>query len=159
MLDAGAPLAGGSDWPVDQLYPWNQVQSAIDRMGLYGEGKPLGIHEAISRRASLRMHTRGTAYQLHQEKRTGTVEVGRLADLVVLDRDVATIPVSEIKDAVPQLTLVGGEPTFDITTTAGRRTRRSLDAALASRVAVGRVRHDHFGGRHAGCPCTTERPS
>ena len=80
------------DWPVDPLYPWNQVQSAIDRIGLYGEGKPLGIHEAISRRQSLRMHTRGTAYQLHQEKSTGTVEVGKLADLVMLDRDVATLP-------------------------------------------------------------------
>jgi predicted amidohydrolase YtcJ len=158
MLDAGAPLAGGSDWPVDPLYPWNQVQTAIDRMGLYGEKKPLGIHEAISRSASLRMHTRGTAYQLHQEKRTGTVEVGKLADLVLLDQDVTSIPVSQIKDVVPQLTLVGGRPTFDITTSAGRRTRQSLDAALASKVAVGRVRHDHFGGRHTGCPCTTERP-
>jgi predicted amidohydrolase YtcJ len=159
MLAARAPLAGGSDWPVDPLYPWNQVQSAIDRMGLYGEDKPLGIHEAISRRASLRMHTRGTAYQLHQDKKTGTVEVGKLADLVVLDRDVTSIPVSEIKDVVPQLTMVGGDPTFDITTSAGRRTRRSLDAALATKVAVGRVRHDHFGGRHAGCPCTTEQRS
>ena len=158
MLDAGAPLAGGSDWPVDPLYPWNQVQTAIDRMGLYGEESPLGIHEAISRRASLRMHTRGTAYQLHQDKETGTVEVGKLADLVMLDRDVTTIPVSEIKDAVPQLTLVGGEATFDIRTSSGRSARRALDAAMATKGAVGRVRHDHLGGRHAGCPCTTAQP-
>jgi predicted amidohydrolase YtcJ len=158
MLDAGAPLAGGSDWPVDPLYPWNQVQTAIDRMGLYGEDSPLGIDEAISRRASLRMHTRGTAYQLHQDKRTGTVEVGKLADLVVLDRDVSSCPVSEIKDAVPQLTLVGGNATFDITTASGRSARRALDAAMATKGAVGRVRHDKLGGRHNGCPCTTSQP-
>jgi predicted amidohydrolase YtcJ len=158
MLDAGAPLAGGSDWPVDPLYPWNQVQSAVDRMGLYGEVEPLGIHEAISRKQSLRMHTRGTAYQLHQEKKTGTVEVGKLADLVVLDRDVTTIPVSEIKDVVPQLTLVGGEATFDITTSAGRSARRTLAASNASKEAMGRIRHDQLGGRHAGCPCTTDQP-
>jgi predicted amidohydrolase YtcJ len=158
MLDAGAPLAGGSDWPVDPLYPWNQVQSAIDRMGLYGEESPLGIHEAISRRASLRMHTRGTAYQLHQDKKTGTVEVGKLADLVVLDRDVTTCPVSEIKDSVPQLTLVGGEATFDITTASGRTARRALEAGMATKGLVGRLRHDKLGGRHSGCPCTTSQP-
>ena len=158
MLDAGAPLAGGSDWPVDPLYPWNQVQTAIDRLGLYGEGAPLGAHEGISRRQSLRMHTRGTAYQLHQQKRTGTVEVGKFADLVVLDRDVTTIPVSEIKDAVPQLTLVGGKATFDISTSTGRKTVRSMTSAAAAKKIVsegqGRLRHDEFGGRHKGCPCT-----
>ena len=93
MLKAGAPLAGGSDWPVDPLYPWNQVQSAIDRVGLYGEGAPLNPWEGISRTQSLRMHTAGTAYQLHQEKSTGTLEVGKQADLVLLDIDIATCPV------------------------------------------------------------------
>lgn len=155
LLAAGAPLSGGSDWPVDPLYPWNQVQSAIDRVGLYGEGDPLGADEGISRIRSLRMHTRGTAYQLHQERQTGTVEVGKLADLVMLDRDVASCPVAEIKDAVPQLTMVGGEATFDITTSAGRASRRALEAALATNAATGRIRHDQLGGRHAGCPCTT----
>ena len=155
MRDAGARLAGGSDWPVDPLYPWNQVQSAIDRMGLYGEVKPLGIHEAITRRQSLRMHTRGTAFQLHQEKNTGTVEVGKLADLVMLDRDVASCPISEIKDAVPQLTMVGGDVTFDITTSAGKAARRSLESAASAKAITGRIRHDQLDGRHSGCPCTT----
>ena len=155
ILDAGGRLAGGSDWPVDPLYPWNQVQTAIDRMGLYGEGKPLGLHEAISRVQSLRMHTRGTAYQLHQDKKTGTVEVGKLADLVVLDRDVATCPVSDIKDSVPQLTMVGGDVTFDLSSSSGRQARRALDAGIATRTLTGRIRHDQLGGRHAGCPCTS----
>ncbi|HVQ88858.1 MAG TPA: amidohydrolase, partial [Actinomycetes bacterium] len=62
LLDAGAALAGGSDWPVDPLYPWNQVQSAIDRFGLYGEGSPLNPDQGISRVQSLRMHSSGTAY-------------------------------------------------------------------------------------------------
>ena len=155
MLDAGARLAGGSDWPVDPLYPWNQVQTAIDRLGLYGEGKPLGAHEGISRVQSLRMHTRGTAYQLHQDKKTGTVEVGKLADLVVLDRDVATCPVSDIKDSVPQLTMVGGEVTFDLASSTGKQARRALEAGVATRTLTGRIRHDQLGGRHTGCPCTS----
>jgi predicted amidohydrolase YtcJ len=155
MLDDGARLAGGSDWPVDPLYPWNQVQTAIDRMGLYGENKPLGIHEGISRLQSLRMHTRASAFQLHREKKTGTVEVGKLADLVLLDRDVTSIPVSEIKDVVPQLTMVGGDVTFDIASSSGRHARRALEAAAATRSVSGRIRHDQLGARHAGCPCTT----
>jgi predicted amidohydrolase YtcJ len=157
MLDAGARLAGGSDWPVDPLHPWNQVQSAIDRTGLYGEGKPLGMHEAISRRQSLRMHTRGTAFQLHQEQLTGTVEVGKYADVVMLDRDVTTCPVSEIKDLVPQLTMVGGEVTFDINTSAGKAARRALESAASAKTITGRIRHDQLG-RHSGCPCTTAAP-
>lgn len=159
MLKAGARLAGGSDWPVDPLYPWNQVQSAIDRMGLYGEDSPLGPWEGISRRQSLRMHTSGTAYQLRQDGSTGTLEAGKQADLVLLDRDIATCPVDQIKDAVPQLTLLGGEPTFELATSAGRAVARSMASAAAAKKIVkkgqGRLRHDQFGGRHDGCPCTS----
>ena len=129
--------------------------TAIDRMGLYGEDKPLGIHEGITRRQSLRMHTRGTAYQLHQENKTGTIEAGKFADLVMLDRDVTTCPVSEIKDSVPQLTMVGGNVTFDLTTTAGKTARRALEAAASTTAATGRIKHDQLGGRHTGCPCTS----
>ncbi|MGB2838820.1 MAG: amidohydrolase [Actinomycetes bacterium] len=158
LLEAGARLAGGSDWPVDPLYPWNQVETAIDRTGLYGEGAPLNPWEGITRRQSLHMHTRGTAYQLHQEKSTGTLKVGKQADLVLLDIDISTCPVSEIKNAVPQLTLLGGDATFDLSTQAGRTVARSMQSAAAAKKLVtqgqGRLRHDQLGGRHAGCPCT-----
>ncbi len=156
MLDAGARLAGGSDWPVDPLYPWNQVQTAIDRFGLYGEDAPLGPDEGISRFQSLKMHTRGTAYQLHQEKTTGTLHVGKQADLVLLDRDVTRIPVKNIHKAQPRLTMVGGEAVFELESTAGRRVARSLELASAAALATGkgRLAHDNIRGRHRGCPCT-----
>jgi hypothetical protein len=76
----------------------------------------------------------------------------------MLDRDVATCPVSEIKDAVPQLTMVGGDVTFDITSSAGKAARRSLERAASARALTsmpGRIRHDQLGGRHTGCPCTS----
>lgn len=159
MLKAGAALAGGSDWPVDPLFPWNQVQSAIDRFGIYGEKRPLHPAEGISRLASLRMHTSSTAYQLHQERLTGTLEEGKLADLVVLDKDITTCDISEIHAATPQLTLVGGETVFDLNSSAGRATQRraELRAQAARVVAGGRISHDAMaagGSRHNGCPCT-----
>jgi hypothetical protein len=160
MLAAGAPLAGGSDWPVDPLYPWNQVQTAIDRFGLYGEDEPLYPNEGISRIQSLRMHSRGTAYQLHQDKLTGTLEVGKQADLVVLDRDITTCGVAEINSATPQLTMVAGKAVFDMNTSAGRATARraALTAKAASVTSAGRLSHgalDSGLGRHNGCPCTS----
>lgn len=156
MLAAGAPLAGGSDWPVDALYPWNQVQTAIDRLGLYGEGEPLYPEEGITRRQSLMMHTLGTARQLRQAHRTGTLEPGKLADLVVLDRDITTGPVGEINQAVPQLTMVGGEAVFDLSSSAGRAVRRSMErsARAGAVVGAGRLAHEDLPGRAAGCPCT-----
>lgn len=158
LADAGARLAGGSDWPVDPLYPWNQVQTAIDRFGLYGEEEPLYPEQGLTRRQSLRMHTMGTAYQLHQERLTGSLERGKLADLVVLDRDITRGPVSDIKDAVPQLTLVGGRTAFDISTSTGRKLARSATLPKAA-APVGRVGHDVLGAtRHVGCPCTTRQP-
>ena len=159
LLQAGARLAGGSDWPVDPLYPWNQVQTAIDRYGLYGEVRPLHIRQGISRLQSLLMHTSGTAYQLHQEKTTGTLQAGKKADLVMLDRDITTCDVSEIHLATPQLTMVGGEAVFDASSASGRATsRRAQRAAKAAEIgSAGRLSHAAITGgltRHSGCPCT-----
>jgi hypothetical protein len=128
----------------------------VDRIGLYGEEGPLNPWEGITREQSLRMHTRGTAYQLHQEQTTGTLEVGKQADLVLLDRDVTSCPVTDIKDAVPQLTMLDGQVTFDLATSSGRAVVRSMESAAKAKAITGpgRLRHEQFGGRHDGCPCT-----
>ncbi|MFZ0322901.1 MAG: amidohydrolase, partial [Actinomycetes bacterium] len=77
----GSRMAGGSDWPVDPLSPWNQVATAVDRIGMGGlpesgaggTGQPLDPDQALSLSTSLRLHTAGSAYQLHQDKTTGTL--------------------------------------------------------------------------------------
>jgi len=69
--------------------------------------------EPVSRAEALIAHTRSNAFLLHKADDLGTLEVGKLADLVVLDRDYMTIPVDEIFDIQPVMTMVGGRVVFD----------------------------------------------
>ena len=71
------------------------------------------IHnQTISRKAALVAHSRSNAYFLFQEKNLGSIEKGKLADLVVLDRDYMSVPLDEIKDIKPVMTMVGGKIVF-----------------------------------------------
>jgi predicted amidohydrolase YtcJ len=67
------------------------------------------IRKPVSRAAALTAHTRSNAYLMFKEKDLGSIEVGKLADMVVLDRDYLTVPVGEIRDIKPVMTIVGGE--------------------------------------------------
>jgi predicted amidohydrolase YtcJ len=69
--------------------------------------------EPVTREEALIAHTRSNAFLLHREDDLGTLEVGKLADLVVLDRDYMNIPVDEIFDIQPVLTMVGGRVVYD----------------------------------------------
>ena len=67
----------------------------------------------ISREEALRMYTINGARVVFMEDRLGSIEPGKLADLVVLDRDIMTVPVDEIRDAQVMLTMVGGEIVYE----------------------------------------------
>lgn len=127
---AGGELVGGSDWPVDQFRPFNQIATAVDRLDPTGDTTPLGADQAVSRTASLWMHTTGAARQLHSDH-TGVIEVGRRADLVVLDRDVARIPINDIRGTVVRQTLIRGDVVYDASSSAARQAR-TVDAALTA---------------------------
>ncbi|MEU9034209.1 amidohydrolase [Streptomyces sp. NPDC048352] len=149
---AGARLTGGSDWPVDALQVWNQLRTAIDRQGDSGTGALHPELEALSRTSVLRMHTLGTAWQLRQEGLTGTVERGKAADLVLLDRDVTRCPVADISGTRVRMTLVGGRVVHDADSAAGRAAAAGLARAAAGpRPASYAAVH---GGRHRACGCT-----
>jgi predicted amidohydrolase YtcJ len=108
---AGGTLAGGSDWPVDPLYPFRQIEMAVNRVGdeiyPYYPG-PLHAEERIKLRASLRMHTASAAFQMHQLATTGTIEVGKKADVIVLDRDVEHVALKEVSTTNVLLTMLDG---------------------------------------------------
>ena len=112
----GAVLAGGSDWPVTQLLPWRQIEMAATREydpaepGVEYEGK-LNPREALSTLDALKMHTQGAAWQLHLN--AGSIEKGKLADLIVLDRNVMTIPQTDIENTNVLMTILGGKVVWE----------------------------------------------
>jgi predicted amidohydrolase YtcJ len=111
LLRSGARLAGGSDWAVSSANPLRAVQVAVTRT-LPGTGaEPLLPGQSLSIGEALAAYTAGSAYVNHLDD-TGAVEVGKLADLVVLDRDPFAGPPDEIASASVDLTYVGGERVF-----------------------------------------------
>ena len=110
----GAVLAGGSDFPVDALAPWREIEQAVTRAGVPDvvAGVYAGVlnpSECLTLKDALRMHTMGTAYQLHQDKVTGSIQVGKFADLIVLDQNLFKIQSSQIRDTQVLMTMVGGK--------------------------------------------------
>lgn len=109
----GGRLAFGSDWPVVTLSPWYGMQTALTRQTL--DGKPEGgwlPQERVSLEQAIEAYTLGAAYSAHRETREGSLEEGKLADLIVLDQDLFKIAPSEIHKTKVLLTMVGGKVVF-----------------------------------------------
>ena len=108
---AGATLCGGSDWPVDPLLPFRQIEMGVNRTAdevYVGDPEPLFAHEGLKLRESIAMHTRNGAFQLHQEGTSGQIVAGLAADLAVLDRDLLRVPLRRVSKTKVELTLLGG---------------------------------------------------
>jgi predicted amidohydrolase YtcJ len=115
LIKAGSRVAAGSDWSVSSPNPLEGIHVAVNRTGPGAEGaeaEPLYGHNRISLAQALTAYTAGSAYVNHQEDATGRIEVGRLADLVVLDRDPFAAPAEEIADTTVLATYVDGEPVY-----------------------------------------------
>ncbi|WP_343728296.1 amidohydrolase [Duganella sp.] len=113
LLDAGARIAYGSDWPVDPLDEWFALKVGVTRTAAPSAGKEyqgrLTDQPGLPRAAALRAITLNAAYTLRQETLTGSLEVGKLADLIVLDRNFFTIPAEDIANIKVLQTMVGGK--------------------------------------------------
>lgn len=105
LLAAGAPLAFGSDTPVASPDPFAGLRAACRREGVGGD--VLGPEEALSVEAALAAYTRGAAYAIGREERSGVLRPGADADLVVLDHD----PVASLDDLEVLATVKGGRVT------------------------------------------------
>ena len=113
MLNAGAVLAFGSDWPVAPLDPLSGIYAAVTRATLDGKN-PGGWfpEQRLTVEEALRAYTRGSAYAAFEEMDEGTISPGKLADVVVLSEDLFRIPPERIKDARVEITIVGGRVVY-----------------------------------------------
>ena len=104
---AGVPLAAGSDAPVSFPDPLAGISAAVTRKSR--RGSMVTPDQAISVEAALHMHTLGGAYAAFEEKMKGTIEVGKLADFVLLDGNPTSVEPEGIGQIRPLITVVGGE--------------------------------------------------
>ena len=112
LLKAGVPLGGGTD--ATRVTPYQPFVSLWWFVtGKTVDGKPVrGPEELVSREQALRVYTMGSAWFSHDEDKLGSIEIGKLADLIVLSADYLTVREDQIKTIESVLTVVGGKPVY-----------------------------------------------
>ena len=113
-MEAGALVVPGSDWPVvPGVNPWVGIETLVTRQAPGGVGDPLGAAERISLEEAVDMFTVNAARHLGNSHRTGRLERGMLADMVVIDRNIFDIPVTDIHRTQVMMTFVEGELVYE----------------------------------------------
>ncbi len=114
LLDAGAVLAFGSDWPVAPLDPVMGIDAAVTRRTLDGKNPGGWIPEQrITVAQAVHAYTMGSAFAEHQERVKGSIEPGKLADLVVLSDDIFTMAPEAIEKTKVDLTIFDGRVVYE----------------------------------------------
>jgi predicted amidohydrolase YtcJ len=120
LLRAGATLAFGSDWNVSTPNPLLELEVAVTRVAPDDrDAEPFLPHERLDLATAVRAFTMGSAFVNHMDDVTGSIEPGKLADLVVLDRDIFGPDPGPIGDARVVLTLVDGQPVYSDVSLSG----------------------------------------
>ncbi|GBR47958.1 amidohydrolase [Gluconobacter roseus] len=112
LLDAGSVVAFGTDWPIVSLSPLRGISKAVTRRSLAG-GAAFVPQQAITVPEALYAYTAAGAFACHREAQEGSIEVGKLADLVVLSSDPADVPPGQIPEISVLMTMLGGRVVYD----------------------------------------------
>jgi predicted amidohydrolase YtcJ len=113
VQDAGGMIAFGSDWSVSTANPFPQIETAVTRRDAAGEPTPeFTPGERIDLESALVAFTINAAFLNKHDDQTGSIEVGKLADLIVIDRNLFDIDPADISETRVLLTLFGGEPVY-----------------------------------------------
>ena len=116
LLEAGAVLAFGTDFAVEPMPPIEGLFSAVTRQSREELNSPPGgwlADQRLTMEEAIRAYSAGSAYAEFQEDVKGTLELGMLADLVVWDRNLLTVPPEELLEASPDMTVVDGRIVFE----------------------------------------------
>jgi predicted amidohydrolase YtcJ len=111
LIDQGTVVAGNSDYPISAAVPLLRIHDMVNRAT--ADGKVYGPKQRCTVGQALRAFTLGSAYAEFAEQRKGSIEAGKLADFVVLDRDPQKVDPKAIKDIAVLRTVVGGETVFE----------------------------------------------
>lgn len=113
LLDAGAKIAFGTDYSVEPLDPLEGLYGAVTRKDRAGEPGPGWFPDQIlTMEEAIELYTLGSAYAEFMEDRKGMLKEGYLADMVIYDKDLMTIPPEEIMKALVDYTIVGGKVVY-----------------------------------------------
>jgi predicted amidohydrolase YtcJ len=114
LIESGAVVAFGTDWPVAPLNPLLGIYAAVTRRTVDGKN-PDGWNpeEKISVEDAIKCYTLNAAYASFDEKEKGSIEVGKLADFVVLSDDILTIDPVKIKDVKVEMTIFNGDIVYE----------------------------------------------
>ncbi|HHU55506.1 MAG TPA: amidohydrolase [Acholeplasmataceae bacterium] len=115
MLDKGINLSLGTDSPIEHLNPFANLYCAVTRKGL--EGSPIGgwfPEESLSLYDAISLYTKGSSYSEFQEHQKGVLKPGYLADLIVLNHDIFSVPAEKLLDTKVEYTIVGGKIVYSI---------------------------------------------
>jgi hypothetical protein len=112
-LDA---VAQGTDYPINLLSPFVNIYVMVTRRDKNGD--VFGANERISREEAIRLYTSSAARYSFSEQKTGSIEPGKYADMVVLSDDILSVPDEEIKNIVAVRTIVEGRTVFERTVKA-----------------------------------------
>jgi predicted amidohydrolase YtcJ len=114
LMNAGATVTFGTDCPVVDLDPFVGIYRALTRV--HNDGEPAGgwnPAERIDLATAIRGFTQAPAYMEFREKELGTLEAGKFADIIVLDRNLFTIPVDEIRETKVKITMMDGKIVYE----------------------------------------------
>ncbi len=166
LAAAGARIAYGSDWPVDSLDEWFALKVGVTRTNSPKAGKQyagrLSEDSGLTRKQALRAMTINASYELHQDANVGSLETGKLADFIVLDRNFFDVPAEQIANIKVLETVVGGRvvmkpvkpPTaiddgaHESQAWSSREYHRMLTYRIRENVFIGAEIQEHRGVRH-----------
>ncbi len=113
ILTSGTHVAAGSDWPVVfDPNPFPAIETLVTREVPGGSDDHFGKEHAVTLEEALRIFTLGGAYALYQEEDTGSIEKGKKADFIILDRNLLEIPIREVHQTQVLTTVLDGEAVF-----------------------------------------------